>query len=177
MRRLTFKGFLDAYVAHLSGESTLDPARLVAALPGHARLSAPLLVWAVETGRTDRFRRLLQDEPRHLAELEQLHGLWKAGRLEDALGATDSPLRSDYAKAWASYVARRDATERDAALKRVARERALELERSRNVTRYRLAKDLGLNPGNLHAFLAQGNVAKVSRKNALAVVKYLEAAA
>jgi hypothetical protein len=176
MRQLTFKGFLDAYVACLSGEDTRDPKRLAAAMRGRSRLSAPLLLWAVETGRLEQFRRLLADDPRHLRELEQLEGLRESGRLERALSSPASPLRPEYAKAWNSYVARRDAHKRDVDLKLAARERALALEAQKKVTRYRLAKDLGLNPGNLHSFLSQGDMSHVSQKNALAVVKYLEAA-
>jgi hypothetical protein len=175
MRRLTLKGFLDAYVAYLSGEDTLDPKRLAAAARGRSRLSAPLLLWAVETGRLDQFRCLFADEPRYLRELEQLEALRESGRLEWALVSPASPLRPEYAKAWDSYVARRDAHERDVDLKLAARERALALEAQKKVTRYRLAKDLGLNPGNLHSFLSQGDTRHVSRKSALAVVKYLEA--
>ncbi len=39
-----------------------------------------------------------------------------------------------------------------------------------------LATDLGLNPGNLHAFLAQGDPEGASLDKAVRLVKYLEAA-
>jgi hypothetical protein len=176
MRPLTFAGYLGASVSRLSGEDTLDPARLVSAVRRRPRLSAPLVLWAVETGRVDRFAGLLADDPRLRTELDTVHRLWAEGGLERALDQSPTPLRPEYAKAWHSYVARRDARQRDARLKMVARERALDLEARKRVSRYRLAKDLGLNPGNLHAFLTQGNAAKLSLKKAVALVKYLEAA-
>ena len=77
---------------------------------------------------------------------------------------------------WRSYVARRDAPARDARLKMAARDRVLALEAEKRVSRYRMAKDLGLNPGNLHAFLTQGVPSKLALDKAYGLVKYLEAA-
>jgi hypothetical protein len=39
-----------------------------------------------------------------------------------------------------------------------------------------MAKDLGLNHGNLHAFLSQGNPTKLSLERVVGLVEYLEAA-
>lgn len=44
------------------------------------------------------------------------------------------------------------------------------------LSRYRMARDLGLNDGNLHAFLAQGKPNALSLKRAFDLVEYLEAA-
>lgn len=176
MRQLTFSGFLDSYVRYLSGESTLALARLVSLLPSEPRLAEPLLLWATVTGRSERLARLLAGNEELLAELRQVVSLWEAGRLEDALSSEDSRLRPEYAKAWRSYVARRDAPARDSRLKLEARERILALESEKDVSRYRMAKDLGLNPGNLHAFLAQGDPKKLALEKAYRLVEYLEAA-
>jgi len=71
---------------------------------------------------------------------------------------------------------RRDAPSRDKELRLAVRERVLELESRKRVTRYRMAKDLGLNPGNLHAYLSQGNATKLSLDRVADLVRYLEAA-
>jgi hypothetical protein len=99
-----------------------------------------------------------------------------AGSLESALAAEDSGLRPEYSKAWRSYVVRRDAAVRDAELRLEARKRVLALEARKHVTRYRMAKDLGLNPGNLHAFLTQGDPTKLSLDRVAELLEYLEAA-
>lgn len=176
MRPLTFRGFLNTYVAYLSGEGTLDPARLAALVHRRRRLSAPMVLWAVETGRADRFAVLLGDDLDLVAELRAVEQLRSQGDLERALQEAHPPLRPEYAKAWNSYVARRNVPQRDADLRLAARERALALESEKHVSRYRMAKDLGLNPGNLHAFLAQGDPKKLSLKRAKELVRYLEAA-
>lgn len=176
MRRLTLRGFLESYVVYLAGENTLALRRLVALMPHEPRLVEPLLLWATVTNRSERLGRLLAEHPVLLAELRLLESLAKEGRLEAVLAAEDPRLRPEYSKAWRSYVARRDAAARDARLKLEARERVLALDAERDVSRYRMAKDLGLNPGNLHAFLSQGKPEKLALERAHELVKYLEAA-
>jgi hypothetical protein len=175
VRRLTFKGFLESYVKYLGAEETLDLARLAAMLPREPRLAEPLVLWAAVTGRGARLTELLGDSPL-ASEARTVQKLAEEGRLEETLSAAGPELRPEFGKAWRSYVARRDAATRDARLKLEARERVLALEKAKDVTRYRMAKDLGLNPGNLNAFLVQGDAGKLSLDKALRLVRYLEAA-
>jgi hypothetical protein len=176
MRRLTFKGYLQSYVQQLAGLSTLSLPRLAALARSEPRLTEPLELWAVATGCAPRLARLLKAQGDLERELVLLASLERDGRLESALAAEDPRLRPEYTKVWRSYVARRDAHARDAQLKLEARNRALALEKTKGVSRYRMAKDLGLNPGNLHAFLAQSNPTKLSLDRAFELVRYLEAA-
>jgi hypothetical protein len=176
MRPLTFKGYLESYVRHLAGQNTLGLPRLATLTRSEPRLTEPLLLWAAETGRGARLSTLLKMHGDLKRELATLVSLEQLGRLESALAAEDPRLRPEYTKVWRSYVVRRDAHIRDAQLKLEARNRVLALERDKGVSRYRMAKDLRLNPGNLHAFLAQGNATKISLDRALSLVRYLEAA-
>lgn len=176
MRRLTFKGFLESYVSSLSGEHTLALSRLAKLTSSEPRLTEPALLWATASGQTDRMCRLLEAHDELQEECDVLAGLRAEGTLEHALASEDKRLRPEYVKVWQSYVARRDAQVRDARLKLDARARALALAESKKVTRYRMAKDLGLNEGNLHAYLVQANTSKVSLDRAVALVRYLEAA-
>jgi hypothetical protein len=175
VRRLTFGGFLEAYVRYLSGENTTDLSRLVGLLAAEPRLVEPLLLWATVTGRSKRLTELLHDERDLLAELQILGSLMEHGHMEQALASEDPRLRPEYAKTWRSYVARRDIPARDARRKLEARERVLALEAQKHVSRYRVAKDLGLNPGNLHAFLSQGDPRKLTLEKVYRLVDYLEA--
>lgn len=176
MRRLTFKGFLESYVSSLSGEHTLALTRLVELSSSEPRLTEPALLWAAVSGQTDRMCRLLNAHGDLQRECDMLAELSAGGTLEQMLAAEDPRLRPEFTKVWRSYVARRDAQMRDAQLKLDARERALALAKSKNVTRYRMAKDLGLNGGNLHAYLVQARTSKLSLDRAVALVRYLEAA-
>jgi hypothetical protein len=176
MRRLTFAGFLQSYVRALSGEDTLSLRRLTALAATEPRLVEPLLLWLAVTDRADTASDLLEDREALQQELRSLARLHAAGSLEQTLAAEETSLRPEYAKVWRSFVVRRDAVERDKALRLEARKRVLELEARKNVTRYRMAKDLGLNPGNLHAYLSQGDPTKLSLDRVVQLVEYLEAA-
>ncbi len=175
MRRLTFAGYLKSYVPYLADSDSLALSRLWERTASHPRATEPLLLLASVTGRSGALTSHVRAEPALAAELDLLAELANTGTLESALANEDPRLRPEYLKAWRSYVVRRDAHLRDADLKRLARQRALELEQRRDVTRYRVAKDLGLNPGNLHAFLTLGNVTKLSLEHAYKLVEYLGA--
>jgi len=175
MRRLTLRGYLESYVPYLAGEDTLALTRLARHLPEEPRLVAPMLLWATVSDQADRLSKLLQSEEQR-AELANLVSLHSACRLEAVLAAQNPELRQEYVKVWRSFVARRDAKSRDADLKLEARKRVLDLEREKTVSRYRMARDLGLNHGNLYAFLAQGKASALSLERAFELVDYLEAA-
>ena len=176
MRALTFRGFLGSYVESLSGERTLALTRLAQLRRDEPRLTEPALLWAAASGQADRMCRLLEGHDDLRRECKLLAGLAADGTLEQALSAQDARLRPEYLKVWRSYLARRDAHLRDAGLKLEARKRALALAKAKKVTRYRMASDLGLNPGNLHAYLVQANPSKLSLDRAMELVRYLEAA-
>ncbi len=176
MRRLTFPGFLRSYVKALSGEDTLALPRLTALSETEARLVEPLLLWAAATGRAGRLDGLLEGRRALQMELQALVRLQSTGRLESELADAGCSLRPEYSKVWHSYVVRRDASNRDKELRLKVRERVLELESQKGVTRYRMAKDLGLNPGNLHAFMSLGDPTKLSLDRVVDLVEYLEAA-
>ncbi len=176
MRSLTFTGYLNSYVRELAGEQTLALAKLVDRARVQPRLREPLALWAVKTGRGNRLRKLADWDTSFTSELDALFALEECGELDRALAERRANLRDEYLKVWTSYSVRAGATARDATLKQVARQRVLDAEKKSRVSRYRMAKDLGLNPGNLHAFLAQGNVQKLSLDRALELVRYVEAA-
>lgn len=175
MRRLTLVGFLQSYVRALSGRDTLSLRRLASSATTEPRLVEPLLLWAAVTDRAERLSPLLESRETLQHELRALARLHDDGLLEDAFAQEDPRLRPEYAKVWRSYVARRDAMERDKDVRLEARKRVLELEARTGVSRYRMAKDLGLNPGNLHAYLAQSVPTKLSLDRVAELVRYLEA--
>jgi hypothetical protein len=176
MRRLSFAGYLESYVRYLAGADSLALRPLAELTRSEPRLVEPLLLWATKTGRDQRLQDLLAGRDELKRELHTLVSLERRSQLESALSTASPRLRTEYSKVWRSYLARSNAPERDAELKLAARERVLALETAKGVSRYRMAKDLALNPGNLHAFLAQGNTSKLSLDRALELVSYLEAA-
>jgi hypothetical protein len=174
MRQLTLKGFLKPYLQYLSGEQTLSVSKLVEKLNSEPRLVHPLMLWAVLNGQASRLMTLLEDRDELKQELCVFIDLAQQGSLEKGLEANAKGISEGTLKVWNSYRARRDAPLRDEKLKQAAHGRALALEKTAGVSRYRMAKDLKLNSGNLHAFLAFGDVSKMSLDKAYQLIEYLQ---
>lgn len=176
MRPLTFRGYLDTTVRDVARRQTRSLAELAAIARRRPALIEPLFLWAAKTNRATRLSDLFEGRPALQAELARLTALERTGGLEATLESRDPGLRDEYVDVWRAYVDRRDVKKHDDEMKLQARNRVLALEANKHVTRYRMAKDLGLNPGNLHAFLAHGNPKKISLKRAFDLVGYLEVA-
>jgi hypothetical protein len=174
VRELTFRGFLRRYLRELSGTDTLSLHRLVQMVDSIPRLYEPLALWVTLEGRLGELKRLLPDNRYTSKDFAVLSAYPNTKALEQAFARGEKSLRSEYHKVWNSYQVRRDAHLRDAQLKLSARNRALSLEKEIGVSRYRIGKDLGLNPGNLHAFLTKGEPFRLSLEKSYALVEYLE---
>jgi hypothetical protein len=158
----------------LSGTNTLSlrqMARMVDTIP---RLYEPLALWAASEGRLKELESLLRNNRYADKDFAALNVYPSAAALEQALEREDRSLRPEHHKVWNSYRIRRDAHLRDARLKLSARDRALSLEKGTKVSRYRICKDLGLNPGNLHTFLTKEEPFRLSLDKSYALVEYLE---
>jgi hypothetical protein len=138
------------------------------------RLYEPLMLWATSGGRLEELEGLLPRNCHTRKDFAALSAYPNPTALEQFLVRREESLRPEYHKVWNSYRVRRDAHLRDAQLKLSARNRALSLEKQAGVSRYRIGKDLGLNPGNLHAFLTKGEPFRLSLKKSYALVEYLE---
>lgn len=61
--------------------------------------------------------------------------------------------------------------------KELVRKKVKRLQTSGNISNYRIYADLGLNPGNINAWLKLGECGKVSLNTARKVLSYVENAA
>lgn len=170
MRR-TLKGFLAEYCRELSGLDTSSLRRLVAAARGNARLVEPLFALAAVQGKAGYLARMSEGAWFH-GDYEALAGeLEEHGSLEGLLSSGDAPPR--YAAVLAAFRAQGDALAADRRINALMRPIIAEALARKGITRYKLCKDLGLNPGNVYAYLA-GDDAKVSRETARRMLGYLE---
>ena len=170
--RLTFKGFLLAYCQELSGLQTTSVKKLAAAAAGEApRVAEPLFLYALEA---DKLALLLKSAAGTWME-QEFEGLaaTAAGYAGDAQGflrANKVPQR--YAKVLAAYEARRQQTQADRRAIALMREKTLEGLGRSGVTCYRLCEELGLNKGNVYAYLNKGDLTKVSRATARRIMRF-----
>jgi len=107
-------------------------------------------------------------------EYQQMMVLLPAHEAERLLETMNEALPSNYTKVYRSYMSVRDRTKNDAHSKTLMRKRTMELLHEKQVSSYRVYKDLGLNPGNVNAYLKHGDVSKLSLDTARRVLKYAE---
>lgn len=162
---LTFKGFLRAYCRELTGKQTDSLKKLCESVATESPAAAEaVMVFAAMQGKES-----------YLVNLAK--GTWMEGNyrtfseeckrwpsLEDYLASPQAPDR--YAKVWNAYVARKQAIVSDRRIISLMRPKTLEAMANSNITAYRLCKDLGLNLGNVYAYLSKGDVTKVSKRTA-----------
>lgn len=169
----TFRGFLERYCRELSGLETSSLRRLVAAADENARLIEPLFAFAVAEGKLDHLLRISKgkwydEEYQHLASL-----LSEEPSLEALLASGKVPQR--YAAVLDAYRAQGDILAADRRMNGLMREKIMRALKQKGMKRYQLCRDLGLNFGNVYAYLA-GDDSKVSNVTARRMLRYVEEA-
>lgn len=171
----TFRGCLKAYCAELSGMRTTSLRRLCAAARERApRVAEPLLLLAFEEGREDYLLKLAEGSRLGEEWEGAAESIRERGGVLPFLESGEAPKR--YAAVLDAYRAPDDALAADRRINGLLRTRTLAALDAAGMTRYRLCKDLGLNAGNLYAYLA-GDDAKVSRATARRIMEHASAAA
>ena len=100
--------------------------------------------------------------------------------MEKQLRAEPSELPEAYGKVWHrylvyNYLVYKKRGKRDEETKELMRQQIVHLQAERGVSNYWLYTSLGLNPGNLNAWLKHGDGKKVSLKTARAVLDKVRA--
>lgn len=167
----SFKGFLQEYCNELSGLRTANLRKLIAATNQNARLVEPLFALAAVQRKTDYLISLsigywFQDDYQILADK-----LSKFDSIESFLSSEEAPAR--YSSVLEAFHAQGDTLAADRRINSLMRPKITDAFKSKNVTRYRLCKDLGLNLGNVYAYLA-GDDTKVSKATARRMLNYLQ---
>jgi hypothetical protein len=176
LRELTFNGFLSQYVRVLSRDDTLKLYKLAAeAAEVNPRLREPLLLYALSVNKTAVLLRATKHPQLHEEYVRVLLRL--ASNTERAGLNPEScshMLPERYRKVYRSYLSVRDRKEHDKHTKSLLYQRIKKIQVKKQVSNYRVYKDLQLNPGNVNAFLKHGDVSKVSLTTARRMLEYLE---
>ena len=138
------------------------------------RLIEPLLLYAISAGQVDRLISFVYKNDVLESYQSILHLLGGIDLEEAALsGRFDDNLPREYSKFLTSYRAsyNRPETAKDSKRMRWERSRALQLEKG--VATADIYRALGLNAGNVNAYLKHGDTDKVSLQNATDIMNYL----
>lgn len=167
----TFKGFLGAYCRELSELDTGSLRKLTEAAKDNARLVEPLFAFAAAQGKENYLVRLSKGAWFHDDYARLSNALGKAGSLEGFLASPDAPAR--YAAVLDAYKSQGDMIVADRRIIGLMRPRIMQALERAGLSRYQLCRDLGLNAGNVYAYLA-GDDSKVSKGTAQKMLRYAE---
>ncbi|MDR1184432.1 MAG: hypothetical protein LBK67_06505 [Coriobacteriales bacterium] len=175
MRRPRFDRWARRLILELAKTESFNLRRLAAsAQKDNPRLVEPLFLFAYDTDNTDRlFELLWKDEVRASYEtaLEALAG---RSLTDIALhGCAAEELPREYCKILNSFRAAYYRPETIYESKRLRWERSRRLQLEKGVRASEVYHALGLNPGNVNAYLKHGELDKVSLENATNIMKYL----
>ena len=175
MRQLSFKGFLYQYVQALSQSTTNDIRLLAAEVPNNYRLVEPLVLYAASVNKREHLKRNAKDS--YLKEKASLipdNMSWNG--IISMLECEDNKIPREFHKIYKSYLSIRDKQKSTNHTKSLVLKRTRELQKEKGITTYRLYTDLKLNHGNVHTYIKNGDVSKVSLEVAESILEYLKTA-
>lgn len=152
MRELTFSGFMKKYVAELSTGHTTAIYKLVReAVTQNARLKEPLYLYAASNGH---LKTLLAASKKTALydEYLKLYEKFPYPELMYEFAKGTSQLPKEYQKVWQSFCSVKGKSKRDERVKTMMAEKIKRLQQDRNVSTYRICRDLGLNNANVNGF-------------------------
>ena len=159
----------------LAGVDSFSLRKIAAAAQNEKhRLIEPLLLYATATGQTERLLGFVyKDDVRR--SYENVLTFFEGIELEEA--ARDRQLEGsiprEYGKFLASFRASYNRPETSKESKRMRWERSRALQLETGISTAEICHALGLNPGNVNAYLKHGDLDKVSLRTATAIMTYL----
>ena len=177
MRKPTLERWLRRELLALSGLERFSLRKLAAmAQSTHPRLVEPLFLYCVDCGREAALLELVYREDVADSYKSQMGKLSGKNLADLALsGAAQGVLPREYAKHLDSFAADYRKEEIYAASKQMRQERCRRLQLEKGVSNIEISRALGLDAGNVCAFLKRGALGRVSLSDATAMMKYLMA--
>lgn len=153
-KELSFSEFLLNYIQKLSTRELDDLRSLVdEATFLNVRMRAPLVLLAVSMSEGHRLIQYLQDKQDQTGMLEMAKVLSRSD-LEFQLTKGDVPI--EYKKVWTSYVCRRDASKRDAALLETIRKKIRRMQQEMGCSTPKICEELSLDVNTISEWLDAG---------------------
>lgn len=176
MRRPSFKGWIKAEILRKTGADSFSMRRFAALAQARMPELAPYLVfYAAEHNSLVKLLSYIWDEELHTSMTRAARALGQRDLQRVALlGRYRNQLDEPYALVMDDFLKAYGAIESKADEKRIIWERTHELLLHTGIPVSLIVKELGLNSGNLYAYMNHGDVSKMSQKNAEAILAFLE---
>ena len=130
------------------------------------------MVFAAVQGKAAYLESLSQGTWMHRSYSEFVAGFREFSSAEEFLQTPQAPQR--FAKVWLAYQAKKQSIVADRRVILLMRDKTLQAMSAAGVTAYRLCKDMGLNLGNVYAYLNKGDATKVSKGTARRMMQHAE---
>ena len=166
---LTFKGFLKKYCAELSGINTSNIRRLVNAANTNApRVAEPLFVYAYVADKAKYLISVSENTWMHKDYIKLLKIInEKFPDIQDFLRSDIAPKR--YAAVLDAYNLKDDVIKSNRRVLYKLRPKVKESLKKSGMSKYKVCKELDINPGNFYAYM-NGDDSKISSEIAYAVI-------
>ncbi len=175
MRRPTFSRWAKRLILELADTNSFSLRKLAAsAQKENPRLAEPLLLYAYDINSTEKLLSLIWDEELRATYTRVLQALGKKNLTDIALEKlTIDGLPREYVKILNSYRVAYQKPETLCESKKMRWERSRALQLEKGISAAEIYHALGLNPGNVNAYLKHGALDKVSLDNATSIMKFL----
>lgn len=167
MRRLTLKGYVASYVRELSTMNTCSICKVAKEIDQNHRVIEPLVLHAILSGIPNCFEKKYPDLYIEYSTIISM------ADTEEKLLITELPDR--YAKVIKSYryeCAKQDNADR---VKLLMHSKILEEKEKKDISNYRIAKDLNINNGNVNSFIKNRSVHSLTYMDVKRIMEYVEA--
>lgn len=167
MRQLSFVGFLEQYLCELSFSKTSSVLKLLKELDSNPRLKEPLILYCAYSKIPIS---VSKNYPSFYKEYQYISNTISCNK-NNSIRNVNVPRK--YIKVLDAYEYRINKCSNDNETKMLMRNRIISLQQQRNISNYRIYKDLGMNPGNVNAYLKNGDVKKISLDSARKIWFYV----
>ena len=164
MRELTFKGYLQQQLCELSDCNSKSLYKFARLAESNARLRDVLCLF-FNYFVDDKLKKQLCKRFPYLAKgCDRLQGV-SPDYLDDSL--------SEYKTIYENYLNQKNKKQNEDKVKALMQKRIVEVQKEKGITNYRIYKSLNLNPGNVNAFLKNGDVSKMGLNTVRKILEFV----
>lgn len=164
MRELTFKGYLEQQLCELSGYKSKSLYKFAKSSADNARLKNVLCLY-LNNYTNESLKIKIQKKYPYVAEECKRTAGKNAADFDDSL--------SEYRTVYENYLYKRDLKKSENKIIMLMQRQITAVKQEKGISNYRVYKNLSLNPGNINAFLTNGDVTKVGLNTARTILAFV----
>ena len=162
MRELSFKGYLQQQLCELSNYDSKSLYKFARLAESNARLKNTLCLYLNYYVSEKLKKQLCKKFPYLIEECDRLNGV-----------AVEDLALSEHNTIYENYMNYKNRKQNEDKIKLLMQRRIVEVQEEKGITNYRIYKALNLNPGNVNAFLKNGDTGKVGLDTVRRMLTYV----